>query len=46
MAALTGAGSAEIRFFPFKSDRPVSVVLPLAGFGEAIQAAWTELSTQ
>lgn len=42
--ALSTADTLDIRFFPYASEKPVSVTMPLSGFKQAIDAARAELA--
>lgn len=44
--ALVAAESVEVRFFPYGSDHPVAVTLPMNGFQAKLDEADAELSAQ
>ena len=44
LAALTGAAAVQVQFFPFSSDKPVAIDVPMSGLADAIAAARTTLS--
>ncbi len=44
LAALTGADAVEVQFFPFSSDKPVAIDVPMNGLADAVTAARASLA--